>query len=117
MRTLSETAPVMHTNHPGSLASDLDAPSRVAPRRSAASKITAEVFTTLLRHSAGVIVQDDSGAVRALARLTEEQADDPQLVVLLDHYAANDYLAEAGGKIPAAARQATSDLQAQGDLL
>lgn len=95
----------------------LEAPAARPTRRPAASKITTEVMTTVLRHTTAVIVQDDAGAVRAIVRLSDEQADDPQLIVLLDHYTANDYLAEAGGKIPAAARQATSDLQAQGDLL
>jgi hypothetical protein len=71
----------------------------------------------VLRHPAAVVVQDDSGAVWAIARLSDQQAEDPQLVVLLDHHEALGYVTEAAGQVPAAARLATSQLRARGVLL
>ncbi|GAB3349890.1 hypothetical protein [Modestobacter lapidis] len=76
-------------------------------------RITAAILEAATYARTAVVVQDAHGAVYTLDRLNEAQAADPDLTVLLDHYAAMDYVACSGGRIAAAARAATVTLAQQ----
>lgn len=76
-------------------------------------KVTAPMIELTTMIPTAVVVQDATGAVYALDRLTAAQADDPDLTVLVDHPAALDLVACAGGRLPAAAKLATTVLAAQ----
>lgn len=72
-------------------------------------KITATMLATVLQAPAAVVVLDESaGDVRLQLCLTRDQADDPNVVVLLDYAGAAGYL-RAKGKPGAAAAAATID--------
>lgn len=73
-------------------------------------KITATMLATVLQVPAAVVVYDESedGVVRVQTCLTRDQADDPNVVVLLDHAGAAGYL-RAKGKPGEAAAAATID--------
>jgi hypothetical protein len=72
-------------------------------------KITATMLATVLQVPAAVVVLDESaGDVRVQTCLTRDQADDPNVVVLLDYAGATGYL-RATGKPGAAAAAATID--------
>jgi hypothetical protein len=76
--------------------------------------ITGTMLEALLRHPAGVLVQTVDGRVFPLPRLTDDQADDPDLVVLLTAEEGAGYLDEVGGKAYGkAARDVTLDLFVQ----
>ena len=78
-----------------------------------APKVTAAVLEAATYLRTAVVVQDATGAVYTLERLSAAQLDDPDLLVLVDHDAALDYVACAGGKVAAAARAATARLGQQ----
>lgn len=72
-------------------------------------RITATMLTTVLHAPSAVVVLDESaGDVRIQTCLTREQADDPNVVVLLDYAGAAGYL-RAKGKAGEAAKAATLD--------
>ena len=78
-----------------------------------APKVTAAMLEAATYLRTAVVVQDAQGAVYALERLSAAQLDDPDLLVLVDHDAALDFVACAGGKLAAGARAATVQLGQQ----
>lgn len=79
--------------------------------RPAAPRINAAMLQAALVTRSAVIVQEDSGATYAVERLTAAQADDPNIVVLLDHDQAAGFLRDAMQKPGVAARLATEYLR------
>lgn len=68
------------------------------------------MLATVLRAPSAVVVLDEAaGSLRLQPALSREQADDPDVIVLVDHRAAAAYLSEARGKAGEAARAATLD--------
>lgn len=78
-----------------------------------APRVTAAMLEAATYHQTAVVVQDADGVVFTLDRLTAAQADDETLTVLIEHPAAMDYVACAGGRLTAAARAATTALRMQ----
>lgn len=64
--------------------------------------------TVLQRPSAVVVLDESAGDVRLQPALSRAQADDPAVIVLLDHAGASGYL-RAAGKPGEAAKAATLD--------
>lgn len=79
----------------------------------AAPVVTAAHVRYLKARPFAVLVQDGTGRVVPLPLLTDEQSADADLVVLLEHDAAVDYLVEAEGKATDAAMAVTADLAGQ----
>lgn len=80
-----------------------------------APKVTGRHLEALVRQRGGYLVQDATGAIYPLPSLTEDQADDAAILVLLDYPGARAYLLEAGSETAyaAAARALSSDLFGQ----
>jgi hypothetical protein len=75
--------------------------------------VTAAHLRYLKARSFAVVVQDATGRVTPLPLLTDEQREDADLVVLLEHDQALAYLLEAEGKAADAAMAVTADLAGQ----
>jgi hypothetical protein len=70
----------------------------------AAPRITAAMFATVVEAPAAVVVLDETaGSLRLQPCLTTAQAQDPAVLVLLDHYGARSWLAKRGTPTAAAA--------------
>lgn len=80
-----------------------------------APRVTGRHLESLLRQRGGYLVQDAAGAVYPLPDLSEDQAQDATVLVLLDYAGARSYLLEAGGetRYAAAARALSADLFGQ----
>lgn len=78
-----------------------------------APKISAVMLELVTIVTGAAIVQTDDGATFALEHLTTAQAEDPTVVVLVDHSAALDYVARAGGRVAAGTKLANAALRAQ----
>lgn len=72
-------------------------------------KITATMLATVLQAPAAVVVLDEKAGVRLQLCLTPDQADDPDVVVLLDHAGAAGYLRAKNNRAGEAAAAATID--------
>jgi hypothetical protein len=74
-----------------------------------APRITAAMVSTVAEARSAVVVLDEAaGALRLQPTLTAQQADDPAVVVLLDHTGARYWL-RARGTAGAAAAAATAE--------
>lgn len=74
-----------------------------------APRITAAMVSTVAEAPAAVVVLDEAaGSVRLQPSLSPQQAEDPALVVLLDHFGARYWL-RARSTASAAAAAATAE--------
>lgn len=78
-----------------------------------APRVTAAMLEAATYIPTAVVVQDATGVVYTLDRLTAAQAEDPDLTVLCDHAAALDAIASTGGRVTAAAKLLTAVLAQQ----
>lgn len=78
-----------------------------------APKVTTAMLELVTILPEAAVVQTDDGATFALERLSTAQADDPTVVVLVDHRAALDYVARGGGRVGAGAKLINAALAAQ----
>jgi hypothetical protein len=78
-----------------------------------APRVTAPMIELATMLPSAVVIQDGDGATYALDRLSPAQADDPTIVVLVDHHAALAFVDQAGGRPAAAAKLVTALFAAQ----
>jgi hypothetical protein len=78
-----------------------------------APRVTAAMIELATMLPGAVVIQDGDGATYALERLSSAQADDPNIVVLVDHSAALAFVDAAAGRPAAAAKLVTALFAAQ----